>query len=98
MNIVKLNRNYNGYGYFSHRVEFYGRDRETKLRQWISIRNWLWTQFGPSAEQELARAVFFNGEQPQWAWDSEKSVIYLRDDALVMFTLKKEFWEDAKNL
>ncbi len=98
MNIVRLNRNYNGHGFFTHRVEFYGRDRETKLRQWISIRNWLWTQFGPSAEQELARKEFFGGDQPLWAWDSEKSAIYLRDDALLMFQLKKEFWEDAKNL
>lgn len=98
MRVVKLNRNYSGYGYFTHRVEFYGRDRETKLRQWVCVRNWLWAQFGPSAEQSLARKEFFGGEQPQWAWDSEKSAIYLRDDAMMMFTLKKEFWENEENL
>jgi hypothetical protein len=98
MKIVKLNRNYNGYGFFSHRIEFYGGIRENRLRQWIRVRNWLWAQFGPSAEQELARAEYFDGEQPKWAWDSEKSAIYLREEALVMFRLRKEFWENAENL
>ncbi len=98
MRVVKLTRNYNGHGYFTHRVEFYGGNRETRLRQWIRIRNWLWAQFGPSAEQGLARAMFFDGVQPQWAWDSEKSAIYLKDEAFTMFQLKKEFWEDAENL
>jgi hypothetical protein len=96
--VVKLNRNYSGYGVFTHRVEFYGGNRETKLRQWVRVRNWLWSQFGPSAEQELARADFFDGEQPKWAWDSEKSAIYLKEEAFTMFTLRKEFWEDATNL
>lgn len=98
MRVVKLNRNYSGYGYFTHRVEFYGGNRETKLRQWVRVRNWLWSQFGASAEQELARAEFFDGEQPVWAWDSEKSAIYLKEQALVMFELRKEFWENAQNL
>lgn len=98
MRVVRLTRNYNGYGVFTHRVEFWGSNRETRIRQWIQIRNWLWAQFGPSAEQSLARADLFDGDQPNWAWDSEKSCIYLRDEALVMFQLKKEFWENAENL
>ena len=98
MNLVKLNRNYKGYGVFTHRVEFWGNNRETRIRQWIRVRNWLWAQFGPSAEQFLARADFFDGDQPQWAWDSDKSAIYLRDEAHMMFLLKKEFWENAENL
>lgn len=97
MNIVKLNRNYNGYGHFSHRVEFYG-GPQVRIKQWIKVRNWLWSQFGPSAEQALARPENFDGIQPNWSWDSEKSAVYLRDDALLMFQLKKEFWEDAKNI
>lgn len=97
MNVVKLNRNYNGYGYFSHRVEFYG-SQDYRTRQWIRVRNWLWSQFGPSAEQNLARANYFDGAQPKWAWDSEKSSIYLKDEAYTMFTLKKEFWDNAENL
>ena len=97
MNIVKLNRNYNGYGYFSHRVEFYG-GPQVRIKQWIKVRNWLWQQFGPSAEQALARPDYFDGEQPKWAWDSDKSAIYLREEAFTAFSLKKEFWEDAANL
>jgi len=102
MKVVKLNRNYNGYGFFSHRVEFIGgrssQDRIMIIRQWINARNWLWTQFGPSGEQALARADNFNGVQPKWAWDSEKSALYLKDEAYTAFVLKKEFWERAENL
>lgn len=98
MNVVRLTRNYNGYGVFTHRVEFWGGTRNHKVRQWIQVRNWLWDQFGPSAEQNLARADNFGGVQPVWAWDSEKSAIYLRDEAHTMFLLKKEFWENATNL
>ena len=98
MRVVKLTRNYNGYGVFTHRVEFWGGTRASKVRQWIQVRNWLWTQFGPSAEQALARPENFDGTQPVWAWDSEKSAIYLREEAYTMFQLKKEFWEDAQNL
>ncbi len=97
MNLVKLNRNYNGYGYFTHRVEFYG-SQEYRIRQWIRVRNWLWQNFGPSAEQSLARADYFDGVQPNWAWDSEKSSIYLKEEALVLFQLRREFWENAENL
>ncbi len=97
MNVVKLNRNYNGYGFFSHRVEFYG-SQQIRFRQWIKARNWLWQQFGPSAEQALARAEYFDGVQPKWAWDSEKSAIYLREEAYTMFQLRKDFWENAENL
>ena len=98
ISVVKLNRNYNGYGVFTHRVEFWGGHQGARVKQWIRIRNWLWSQFGPSAEQFLARPDNFDGEQPKWAWDSDKSSIYLRDEALVMFQLRKEFWENAENL
>ena len=95
MYVVKLTRQYNGYGYFSHRIEFRGQNR---VFQWIRVRNWLWTQFGASAEQGLARADYFDGVQPKWAWDTDKSAIYLREEAYTMFTLRKEFWENAENL
>lgn len=98
MSVVKLNRNYKGYGVFTHRVEFYGGSQETRIKQWVKIRNWLWSQFGPSAEQDLARPSNFDGEQPKWAWDAEKGAVYLKEEALVMFQLRKEFWENAKNL
>jgi hypothetical protein len=97
VNVVKLDRRYDGHGFFTHRVEFYG-SQSYRIRQWIRARNWLWSQFGPSAEQALARAVFFDGAQPKWAWDSDKSSIYLKEEALVMFQLRKEFWENEQNL
>lgn len=90
MKIVKLTRNYNGYGTFSHRIEFRGGNR---VKNWIQVRNWLWSQFGPSAEQSLAREQNFDGVQPKWAWDTEKASIYLKDEAYTTFVLKKEFWE-----
>ena len=97
MRVVKLNRNYSGYGYFTHRVEFYG-NTAMRIKQWIRVRNWLWAQFGPSAEQALARADNFDGVKPKWAWDSEKSAVYLEQEAFTAFSLKKEFWENAQNL
>ena len=98
MKVVRLTRQYSGYGFFTHRIEFYGRDKDTRIKQWIRVRNWLWAQFGPSAEQELARAGNFDGAQPKWAWDTEKSAIYLKEEAFTMFQLRKEFWENAENL
>ena len=98
MIVVKLTRQYNGYYHFTHRVEFRGSNRDRNVRRWIQIRNWLWSQFGPSAEQDLARAEYFGDQQPKWAWDAEKSAIYLRDEAYTMFELKKEFWKNDENL
>ena len=97
MKVVRLDRRYDGFGRFSHRVEFVG-PVSTRIKQWIKARNWLWTQFGPSAELNIARDEYFQGQQPVWAWDAEKSSIYLREEAYTMFQLKKEVWENAENL
>lgn len=93
MQIKKLDRRHTGFERFSHRVEFFGRGEEQ--RQWIKTRNWLWQQFGPSAELHLARDAYF-GEQPKWAWDTDKSAIYLVDQAYTMFVLKWEAWQNEK--
>lgn len=98
MHVVKLDRRYDGYGRFTHRVEFYGSNQSIRVKQWVKARNWLWQNFGPSGELFCARAEFFDGTQPVWAWDSEKSAIYLKEQALVLFQLRKEYWEDAQNL
>lgn len=93
MQIQKLNRNYNGYGFFTHRIQFIGLGVSTvsdRCQRYISLRNWLWNRFGPSAEQALARPQYFGGEQPKWAWDAEKSAIYLRDEALTEFILMQD--------
>lgn len=100
MKLVKLNRNYNGYGKFTHRIEFFDTrvSFETRRRQYLRIREWLWEHFGASSEQELAIAHNFAGVTPTWAWCSDKFVVYLRDEALTAFMLKKEFWDDENNL
>ncbi len=101
MHVVKLDRRYDGHDRFSHRVEFIGYGEEERKRdrqRWIKIRNWLWQQFGPSAELFLARADNFDGEQPKWAWDAEKYSIYVKEEAFTMFQLRKEFWDNAENL
>lgn len=92
MNVVKLDRRYDGHDRFTHRVEFCG-PYDTRVRQWIESRNWLWQQFGASAELFCARADYFNDRQPVWAWDAEKSSIYLKDEALAMFMLAFERWQ-----
>ena len=94
MRVVKLTRQYSGFGLFSHRIEMRGSNRDRNVRRWVEIRNWLWTQFGPSAELALATPDLFGGHQPKWAWDSEKSVIYITDEAYTMFMLKKEYYEN----
>lgn len=97
MNLIKLDRRYDGFDRFTHRVEFrYG--TLAKQQQWVKCRNWLWQQFGPSAELNLARPEYFEGKQPQWAWDAEKSSLYLSNDALTMFILKRESWENEQKI
>lgn len=96
MIVTKLDRRFSGYERFTHRVEFSG--RVYKIKQWVAVRNWLWEQFGPSAELFAARPEYFQGRQPVWAWDSDKSAIYLTEGAYTMFMLKMDFWEDVKNL
>ena len=94
MKVVKLTRQYSGFGTFSHRIEIRSTRPDFNKRCWIEIRNWLWSQFGPSAELFLATPEFFDGNQPKWAWDSDKSVIYITDEAYTMFMLKKEYYEN----
>lgn len=97
MQLTKLDRRFDGNDRFSHRVQFLSYSAATRVhtqQTWIKVRNWLWTQFGPSAELGLARPYNFQGQQPKWAWDSDKSAIYLKDEALAMFLLKWESWKN----
>ena len=101
MRLHKLDRRYDGHDRFTHRVEFTGWRGDVgvmRVKQWIAARNWLWTQFGPSSELYCARPEYFGGQQPQWAWDADKSAIYLADQALALFVLKKDAWEIYENL
>lgn len=98
MKLTKLDKRYDGNERFTHRVEFRGGNRSQTLTQWVNTRNWLWEQYGPSAELFLARPEFFNDVQPKWAWDSEKSAIYLQQEALTMFLLKWESWQNGSQV
>jgi hypothetical protein len=97
LNLQRLDRRYDGHDRFTHRISFSvkNRDYDSVRLAWIRSRIWLWTNFGPSAELYMARANLFDGEQPKWAWDAEKFAIYLREDTLTAFLLKKELWENA---
>lgn len=86
--LTKLDRRFAGANRFTHRATFTGRGEEQ--RQWINARNWLWATYGPSAELNLAHGIYFDNKQPVWAWDNDKSSIYLNEPALTMFILK---WE-----
>ena len=88
--VRKMDRRFNGYGTFSHRIEFAGRGY---LTQFLKTRNWCMEKFGPSAEISLIFSeVFVN--TPFWAWESEHNkVIYLRDVAFSQFLLMKESFE-----
>ncbi len=97
MYLTKLDRRFDGNDRFTHRVEFRGHGAEARKRVqivWVKSRNWLWQQFGPSAELNLARDWVFEGQQPKWAWDANKSAIYLKEEALAMFLLKWESWKN----
>lgn len=100
MHLVKMDRRYDGHDRFTHRVEFIGYGAEERKRdcvRWVQARNWLWQNFGPSAELHLARDWVFDGVQPKWAWDAEKYSLYLKDEALSMFMLAFERWQNAQN-
>ena len=94
--LQKLDRRFHGYGRFTHRIQFLGYGEQAQLqaqKNWVECRNWLWGRYGPSAEQCLAREHNFNGSQPIWAWDSDKSAIYLKDEAVVEMALMEGRWQ-----
>lgn len=97
MKVEKLDRRHIGHFWFTHRVVIEGR-RPAQRHKWIQIRNWLWSQYGPSAERDLAIPQYFNGQQPLWAWDSKLNSIYLRDEAVTMFQLVRDRWENLETL
>jgi hypothetical protein len=97
MKVQRLNRSYNGHDRYTHRIEFYGGGSQLNQMRYVRVRNWLWEQFGPSAELNLARDWIF-GAVPKWAWDADKSCIYITEESYTMFMLKKEFFENAENL
>lgn len=101
MHVRKMDKRYDGHDRFTHRVEFLGYNNEERKRdqiRWVKARNWLWQNFGPSAELNLARDWLFDGQVPKWAWDAEKRSLYLKDESLSLFLLTFERWKNAENV
>ena len=53
--------------------------KDLEKREFVEIRNWCWSQWGPSCELRFYETEWTN---PQWCWDTEhdKLRIYLQSD------------------
>jgi hypothetical protein len=96
MNLVKLDRRYNGYPTFTHRFDagqWYGAEARRKgLVSFYDMRCYMTQMNGVGCFiQEAGALRASNREVPEWGWDMEGNV-YFRDSALVNFTLAKDRW------
>lgn len=81
MKLKKLDRRMNGYGNFTHFIEF----RKVERKKFVEVRNWCWEQWGPSCELEHWDLIDQSEVNPAWCWDSREydMRIYLGDQAQV---------------
>lgn len=64
--LQKLDRRHTGYQQFSHYVEV------THKLFFLELRNWCWTQFGPSMERDWALELGNDTYSvSRWAWSTE---------------------------
>ena len=92
--VTKLDRRYNGHQNFAYMAEPHVArltmpfPRNMKTLMFCHLREWCWSQWGPSCELHLHR---LNGSKDvDWCWESEynKLRIYIRsDEQLALFTL-----------
>ena len=97
MRIQRLDRRYNGNGYWTHRAEpgmWYGHEARSKgLVNFYDQRVMLTTAFGPGCFIQEAGPLRRAGrEVPLWGFDLDGN-IFLRDQALVTFELAKGRWQ-----
>lgn len=94
--IIKLDRRYNGHGYWTHRTDtrWYGHDARMKgLIAFYDQREFLARSFGMGAYIEEVGALKNAGREiPKWGFDSEGN-IFLREEALTTFQLALGRWE-----
>jgi hypothetical protein len=87
MRMVKLDRRHSGHGYFSHYVEPWGTTASVRqsIHDW---RIWLWNNFGPGCERDLAmKEPFCN--QIKWGWETHYHCrIYLTPEVYTLVSLK----------
>ena len=92
LNIMEvLDRRHNGFGRFKYRVEIGGVNQVDRIQNFNEIREWCWTIWGRSCEQEYARDRYFK-DLPQvivWCWRKNPAephgYIYLKDDEQASF-------------
>lgn len=93
--IKKIDARYNGSGYFTHVIDYFGKYNESLSFQ--QHRAWFWESFGPSCEIEAFMRFGRLHDEPidcisgRWAWNTEygNRKIYVSDEAtLAFFTLK----------
>lgn len=96
MKVRKLDRRYNGHGFWTHRAEpggWYGADARLRgLVGFYEQREFLNRSFGMGAFIEEVHALQRSGREiPKWGFDAEGN-IFLRDEALVQFQLAIDRW------
>jgi hypothetical protein len=96
MSLVKLDRRYNGYEYFSHKWEKYGYGevaRRQIILNFVDIREYMTRMNGHGCFEFEASWLKRAGKAvPEWGFN-EQGNIFLRDSALVNFRLAMERWQ-----
>jgi hypothetical protein len=95
MSLVKLDRRYNGYEYFSHKWEKYGYGevaRRQIILNFVDMREYMTRMNGHGCFEFEASWLKRAGKAvPEWGFN-EQGNIFLRDGALVNFRLAMERW------
>jgi len=96
MSLVKLDRRYNGYEYFSHKWEKYGYGevaRRQIILNFVDMREHMTRMNGHGCFEFEASWLKRAGKAvPEWGFN-EQGNIFLRDSALVNFRLAMERWQ-----
>lgn len=96
MNVIKLDRRYTGYGYWTHRssnTPAWGFEARQRARlNYFEQRCFLTTQFGAGCFVWEASSIIASGrELPVWAFDN-RGYLFLKGDALTTFLLTEGRW------
>ena len=79
----KLDRRHTGYSNFKYAAQFVPKEKH----KFCDIREWAWTQWGPSCEMEFWDSI----RNPRWCWvvDQYKIKIFFATDAEYQWFLLK---------